>query len=278
MASMPVRAAGERLLFWETKTPGAKVYLLGSMHLATADIYPLRDEIMQAFAEADRLVVELDVTGSNQLAIQQRMLERGMYPTGKSLRDELSPATWKVLAERLEANGMPPELMQSMKPGLVVTALSTVEMIKLGLDPQQGVDRYFLDRARGGKPIVELETVDRQLDVLLDFPKPDLVVRQSLGQLADLDAILEELVYVWKRGDASALSKLLIEDELDEHPEYRELHRRMFDDRNREMTDRILAMQGQGGTYFVVVGAGHLVGDMGIINLLRQRGQEPRRI
>ena len=278
LASAPAGAAGERLLVWETVTPGAKVYLLGSMHLATADIYPLRDEIMQAFAEADKLVVELDVTGSNQLAIQQRMLERGMYPAGKSLRDELSPATWQALAERLEANGMPPEFMQSMKPGLVVTALSTVEMMKLGLDPQQGVDRFFLERARGNKPIVELETVDRQLGVLLDFPKPDLVVRQSLGQLAELDRILDELVDVWKRGDASALSKLLIEDELSEHPEYRDLHSRIFDDRNRDMADRILTMQAQGGIYFVVVGAGHLVGDAGIINLLRQRGQEPRRI
>jgi uncharacterized protein YbaP (TraB family) len=248
------------------------------MHLATADIYPLRDTIMQAFASADKLVVELDVTGSNQLAIQQRMLERGMYPAGKSLRDELSPGTWEVLAERLEANGMPPELMQGMKPGLVVTALSTVEMMKLGLDPQLGVDRYFLERARDSKPIVELETVDQQLNVLLDFPKPDLIVQQSLGQLADLDRILDELVDVWKRGDAPALGKLLIEDELSEHPEYLALHQRMFDDRNRQMAERILAMQRQGGTYFVVVGAGHLVGDVGIITLLREQGQAPRQI
>jgi uncharacterized protein YbaP (TraB family) len=278
LASWNVRAAGERLLFWESRTPGAQVFLLGSMHLASADIYPLRGEIMQAFESADKLVVELDISGANQLAIQQRMLERGTYSGGSTIKDELSPATWEALAKRLEANGIPPELMLRLKPGLVVTTLSTMEMVKLGLDPEQGVDRYFLRLARSNKPIVELETVDRQLDVVLDLPRPDLMVRQSLGQLDELEAILGQLVGSWKRGDADALAKLVIEDELRRHPEYRELHERMFDMRNREMTERILAMQRQGGTYFVVVGAGHLVGRQGIVALLERRGQQPRQL
>lgn len=278
LVAQPVRAAGDRLLFWESKTPGATVYLLGSMHLATPDLYPLRGTIMQAFEASDKLVVELDIGGGKQMAITQRMLERGAYPPGKTLRDDLTPSTYDALSRRLQANGMPAELMLGMKPGLVITTLSTIEMMKLGLNPEQGVDRFFLERARGSKPIVELETVDRQLDVLLDTTQPELLVKQTLGQLEELERLLAEMITSWKRGDAAALQKLVIDDELRAHPEFRDLHRRMFDDRNREMADKILAMQERGGVYFVVVGAGHLLGDQGIVELLKDRGQAPRQL
>lgn len=274
--SSSARAAGDRLLFWQVDTPGATVYLLGSMHLATPDIYPLRTEIMQAFEGADKLAVELDIGGPRSFEIQQRMLERGQYPPGRTLRDDLSEETWQALATRLENNGLPSAMMQGLKPGLVVTTLSTVEMMKLGLNPEQGVDRFFLDNARGAKPIIELETVDRQLDVVLDTSQPELLVKQSLAQLDDLESLMAALVTNWKQGDADGLARLVIYDELERYPEFRDLHRRMFDDRNREMTDKIVGMQQDGGTYFVVVGAGHLVGDQGIIAMLQRRGQSPR--
>ncbi len=269
------QAAGERLLFWRVDTPGATVYLLGSMHLASPEIYPLRSEIMVAFTKSDALAVELDISGARAFEIQQRMLERGRYPAGQTLADELSPDTWAALSRRLESSGLPPALMQNLKPGMVVTTLSTMELVKLGLNPEQGIDRYFLDQARGNKPILELETVDRQLDVVLDTPEPDLLVRQTLAQLDDLEAMMAELVGYWKSGDGKGLARLVIEDELEKHPEFRDLHRRMFDDRNRDMTTKILDMQSRGGTYFVVVGAGHLVGDQGIISMLARRGQKP---
>jgi len=153
-----------------------------------------------------------------------------------------------------------------------------LEMVKLGLDPEQGIDRYFLALARDDKPVLELETVERQLDVLLDVPEPELLVAQTLGQLDELDTIMQRLIDRWKAGDGPALAKLVIEDELAAHPEYATLHKRMFDDRNREMTERIMALQGAGETLFVVVGAGHLVGERGIIALLTRRGYAPRQL
>lgn len=271
------QAAGERLLFWRVDTPGATVYLLGSMHLASPDLYPLRAEILTAFEGADALAVELDVD-ARAVEIQQRMLERGTYPPGETLQDALAPETWQALAARLESSGLPPMLMQSLKPGLVVTTLSTLELMKMGLNPEQGVDRYFLNQARGSKSIVELETVDAQLDVVLDTSQPDLLVKQTLAQLDDMESIMSQLVDYWQRGDSKGLARLVIEDELEKYPEFRDLHRRMFDDRNRLMTDRIVEMQASGGTWFVVVGAGHLVGDQGIVSMLQRRGQSPRQL
>jgi uncharacterized protein YbaP (TraB family) len=279
LASQFTQAAGDRLLFWQVDTPGATVYLLGSMHLASPDIYPLRSEIVQAFEGAGSLAVEIDVRGEKGAAIQQRMLQRGQYSGGRTLMDDLSPETWRNLSSRLEQNGLPPTMMLGMKPGLVVTTLSTVEMMKLGLNPEQGIDKHFLNLASAqNKPVLELETVDQQLDAILDIPQPDLLVKQTLAQLEELDTLMAELVDTWKRGDADGLARLVIEDELQKHPEFADLHRRMFDDRNATMTAKILDMQARGGKYFVVVGAGHLVGKQGIVAMLERRGQSPRQL
>ena len=275
LVSLPLQAAGERLLFWHVSTARAEVWLLGSMHLARPDIYPLREKIMQAFAASDSLVVEVDIGGANQMAIQELMLARGTYRGDETIRDHLSAATWQALQERLLQSGLPPAVMERMKPGLVVTTLATVEMMKLGLNPELGVDRYFLDRARAQKDIIELETIDQQLDLLLNFPDADLLVRQTLFEMDSLEETMEKLVDYWKRGDAAGLRKLVLDDELSRHPEFRPLTERMFDQRNRAMTDRIVGMQQRGGRYFVVVGAGHLLGDQGIIALLEKRGQKP---
>ena len=104
-------------------------------------------------------------------------------------------------------------------------------------------------------------------------------------ELPDLDDergrgffLMAQMVDYWRRGDAEGLARLVIEDELKKYPEFADLHRRMFDDRNRAMTGKVLEMQQKGGTYFVVVGAGHLVGDQGIVAMLKERGQSPRQL
>jgi uncharacterized protein YbaP (TraB family) len=277
-SSLPLQAAGDRLLFWHVTTPRAEVWMLGSMHLARPDLYPLRAEIMQAFEASDSLVVEVDISGGNQLAVQEMMLARGTYQGNETIRDHLSASTWHALEQRLEQNGLPGMMMERMKPGLVLTTLTMVEMMKLGLSPELGVDRFFLNQARAQKGIIELETVEQQLDILLNFPNPDLLVKQSLFQLDSLEATMAQLISEWKRGDAAALRRLVIDDELSRHPEFRPLHERLFDNRNRAMTDRIVDLQQRGGRYFVVVGAGHLLGDQGIISLLEKRGQKPRQL
>ena len=274
----PCLAAGDRLLFYQIQTRSSQVWLLGSMHLARADIYPLRQDIMRAFEQAEALVVEVDISGGRQQALRERMLSLGSYPPGQSIHDDLGAATWNQLEARLAAVGLAPSMMERLRPGLVVTTLSTMEMMRLGLNPELGIDRYFLSLARADMPVIELETAAQQIALLLDFPRPELLVQQTLVQLDDLEPSMNRLIALWRAGDAAGLRKLVIDDELREHPEFRPLHKRMFDDRNRAMTDRIVALQHDGGSYFVVVGAGHLLGDQGIIAMLERRGRKPRQL
>lgn len=274
----PVLAAGEKLPVWQLQGEGVDVVLLGSVHLAYPGIYPLRDEIEQAFAKADNLVVEVDVGGANALLIQEMMLEKGLLPAGENLSDHLSESVWASLEKYIRSRGLPLDGFMPLRPGIVVTMLSTMRLMEMGMRPELGIDQHFLNQARGSKPILELETAADQIDLLLSFPDPNLLMEQTLVQLDQVDLYMRPIYEAWKAGDAQALNRLLLEDELAREPRFQPIYEAMFDARNREMAAAVSSyLEGQ-GSYFVVVGAGHLVGEEGIIALLERRGYRARRL
>jgi uncharacterized protein YbaP (TraB family) len=271
--AMPLSwAAGEKLPIWTLHSASAEVVLLGSVHMAYPDIYPLREEIEAAFAAADTLVVEVDISGANTLEIQQIMLEKGVFPEGESLQQALSGQTWEDLQSYLRSRGLPVELFARLRPGLVITTLSSMRIAELGMRPELGIDQHFLDLAVGHKPVLELESAAQQIDLLLSFPDQDLLMTQTLVQLGEIDLYLRPVYDAWRAGDAAQLNRLLLTDERQRHPEFELLYEKLFDERNRAMTSKIAGFLGGSGRYFVVVGAGHLVGEEGIISLLEQRG------
>lgn len=272
LVAASTQAAGDKLLFWEVKAGPSTVYLLGSMHLARAGLYPLRADIMQAFERSDGLVVEVDIGGHSELEVQQQVMLRGLYPPELGLADDLSAATLALVRAHIRKAGLPEAMLERMRPGLVAMMLSVHELQKLGLDTDFGVDRYFLERARGRIDITELETVDEQLSLVLDVPEPELFMLQTLDELAQLQAFMGPLEDAWRRGDALRLEQLVLREPLAAHPEYRPLFERMYDRRNALMVERLLPMLRTPGTYFVVVGAGHLLGKEGMVTLLEQRG------
>jgi len=271
--AMPLSwAAGEKLPIWTVHSDSAEVVLLGSVHMAYPDIYPLREEIEAAFAASDTLVVEVDISGANALEIQQLMLEKGVLPEGESLQQTISGQTWEDLQSYLRSRGLPVEMFARLRPGLVITTLSSMRLAELGLRPEMGIDQHFLDLALGNKPVLELESAAQQIELLLDFPDQDLLMAQTLVQLHDIDRYLRPIYDAWRAGDAAQLNRLLLTDERQRHPEFQPLYEKLFDERNRAMTLKIEDFLAGSGRYFVVVGAGHLVGEEGIISLLERRG------
>ena len=268
----PVWAAGERLPIWQLHSDTAEVVVLGSVHMAYPDIYPLRAEIEAAFAAADTLVVEVDISGANNAEIQQLMLTRGVLPEGESLQQYLSPQTWVQLQAYLRSRGLPVEMFARLQPGLVVTTLSSMRIAELGMRPEQGIDRHFLQQASGQKTVLELETAEQQIELLLDFPDPDLLMSQTLVQLDEIDLYLRPVYDAWRDGDAAQLNRLLLQEERQRHPQFLPIYEKFFDQRNVAMTEKIAGYLRGTGRYFVVVGAGHLVGEEGIISLLKRRG------
>jgi len=88
---------------------------------------------------------------------------------------------------------------------------------------------------------------------------------------------MADMVKLWKQGDEVKMNKLLFEDSLDDYPEFNKIYDSLFYDRNDKMTIKINDMLKQQGSYFVVVGTGHLIGEKGIVNLLKKKGYKVER-
>ncbi len=266
-----VHAENDRAFFWQVTSKQATVYLMGSIHFADKSFYPLRPEIESAFQRSDALVVELDISKADDGVYNRLLAQRGMYKNGGSIKDALSEETWLQLRQRLRYLNVPYDSVKSYKPGVMVLTLSALQVMRMGFDPALGIDIYFLSKA-GQKKIIELESLEQQLNLFLDIPNGDLLLKESLYSLDEAELLMAEMVRYWKDGDENKMNRLLFEDALNDYPAFSEIYDKLFYDRNASMTQKIEAMLKQPGRYFVVVGSGHLIGDRGIVSALRQRG------
>ncbi len=274
----PALAQQDKAFIWEVSNGNSQVYLMGSIHFASADFYPLRPEIEKAFESSNNLVVEVDIGNIDPSTTQTLLLTKGTYPGNQTIKDHLSRQTYQLLLDYLDKQGIPANLFQKYKPGMLVMTLTSMELMKYGLSPDQGIDLHFLRKARGKKNILELETLEQQLDMLMNMPQGDQMLSQTIKEFHVYPQLMQSLISSWKTGSTGQLTEVLIDKPLREYPGSRPVFERMFVDRNYKMVKKIKHYLGTGKSYFVVVGAGHLVGKQGIIDLLEKSGYRANRL
>lgn len=285
-----VHAENDNAFFWKV-TPGqcsAKqepysqtvVYLMGSIHFADSSFYPIRAEIEQAFSRADTLVVELNINKIDSSTYRQLMAQKGSYKNGETIKEFISEQTWQQLRQRLQQLNIPYDAVKHYKPGVLVLTLMASQVVQMGFLPELGIDVHFLNKASLPgqlKNIVELETLEQQLNVFLNIPDADLLLQESLRSMDEAEWQMADIVRYWKTGDEDKMNKLLFEDALIEFPTFSAIYDSLIYQRNQQMLVKIENMLQQPGNYFVVVGSGHLIGDKGIVSALKQQGYSVER-
>jgi uncharacterized protein YbaP (TraB family) len=137
-----------------------------------------------------------------------------------------------------------------------------------------------LEKARERR-IISLETMESQLKAFSDIPEEVQILALMDGIDKEEDPVksLNKLTRLWKKGERRALEENIFESRL-EKPELEPYYQALFDIRNRGMAEGIeKALDGEGiSTLFVVVGAGHLIGDEGLVELMKQKGYEVERL
>lgn len=278
VVAQPAEAvASARGLFWRAEIGASTLYLLGSVHVARPDIYPLDPRIEGAFAESDVLVLELALDEAAQVGAARRMLELGQLAPGQRLSDVVQPETWALLERTLSERGESLFGLRGFRPWFVALTLTTRSLEGQGFSAANGIDEHFRRAAEGHKRIDALETVESQLN-LFASSSPDAeeqLLRQTLEEIDEYATELDAAFRLWSAGDAGGLDRLMVAPMETEYPE---MFERLFAARNRAMTDRLVEMVKTPGRYFVVVGAGHLVGHVGIVELLGARGITARQL
>lgn len=263
---------GGRGFMWEVESNGNTVYLVGSMHIADDSFYPLRPEFEEAFAEADYLGVEVDVSKAADEAQQQLIMDMGMYKDGTTLKDHVSSETYAKLGKILTESGMKPNALDVFKPWVVETTISSLKAVKAGYEAAAGIDLYFVQKAIERKiPVIELESYELQLGMFNGFSKElqEKNLNIALDNFDVLDDGVEQLAEMWKTGNDEALLEFTNSMAVDE-----EYNKAMLIDRNIGMAEKIdgYLKNGKKEEYFIVVGAAHYLGEHGIVKLLEDKG------
>lgn len=280
--SAPAKLAPQKLFLWKVTSPESTVYLFGSIHLAKPDIYPLNKEIETAFANSNSLALEFDETKADKGQMQMFMLSKGVY-IGDSVQKHLSERTLELLKQYYSQNNYPEIVVQRfdvMKPWVLYITLPTLEMQKLGLDPNLGVDKHFqAQAAQVGKKIRELESAEFQLNLLSGFDEAlqDKILQSALLDMKDLQKELERMFDAWKRGDAVEMNKIVSEED-ERYPELKVVTEKLLGQRNTGMADKIDNWMKAKQNVFVVVGAAHLVGQRGLPTLMQAKGYKVEQV
>lgn len=278
LITLNISIAQTKGVFYEINSSSTTVYILGSVHFGNERIYPLQDEIEKAFENSDFLVVEADILSlSSLIKVQKAINLKGMYPEGDSIKNHISPETYKLLEEYYSPQVL--KTIERYKPWVFAFLIAPSD---IDLDPKFGIDFYFLNKAKVlKKQIIELEGVDYQLDLFTEIPE-DLM--EKFLKLSLLEVVKDEykqklidLIDAYIDGDEEKIWNIAVKDYA-ENPEYRYFYEKLFLERNIKMVEKIEEFLKDNKRYFIIVGTGHLVGEDSVIEILKRGGFEVRRV
>jgi len=267
-AAQPAAASRfEHGLLWRVETDDSPAsYLFGTFHSNDPRITTLPCPVEEAFNRSSSYTMEVIMNGPGLVNMAKAMY----FSDGRTLRQVLGDSLYRDTARALGRDPVDgPDGLDSMKPWAAMMLL---------LGPRAG-GGLFLDMAlqvratRAGKPTHGLESMDEQIAVFNDMSLDDQVVLlKDAVQNARLTAtVMEELTQAYVRRDLAALQALQEQHKPADARVHDEMTRRLLTRRNHRMADRVRERLKEGNA-FIAVGALHLPGEDGLLNLLAAAG------
>lgn len=271
-----MKTARDRGFLWRISKDRRTSYLYGTLHVAKQDWMFPGATLMRAVRASDVVALELDI---GDAAILERL--RG----GMAWRPEhaLSDTLTERLKRQVIAACLPEQMLGAMAPEMLATSLLVLAARRDGLDPAYGIDAIMAGLGRGlNKPVSSLETPELQLQVLLGRSREEsaALVQQVLDGLESGSAmpLLLRIAQVWADSRYAELERYEEWCECLNTAEERAFYKRLLDDRNPALAERIDAMHAAGKQVFAAVGSLHMVGKAGLPALLAQRGYQVERV
>lgn len=266
---------------WLVEGP-TRIYLFGTIHLPDPRVMSFPQVVRDAHAAADVVWGELSLEDQDSPKVQRAMF----LPDKQTLKDVVPAATYEKLQAYLKARGAPAMIVERMKPIWASVVLGMLDALPL-LASAEPMDKLLLkEAAAAGKETGGLEVIEEQLQVF-DAASAEAQARFLDQTVTDLDQArvegkkpVEAMVKAYAEGDLEALHAEMAKMAASEDPDVKALSKRLLDDRNVTMVDRLLARTAKAPekTYFVLVGAGHYPGPEGILALLAKKGLTTRRL
>lgn len=252
-------------LLWQIEKEGKQNHIFGTIHVADRDIVKLPAHVDRVVSQADVLLLEVKQGAQSQQVIADRTTLQE-----STLRQLVGSDLYGQISAVMKQRGMAPASLQRLKPWAVGLMLNfPVPSLEPVLDVSL---QYRFQNA--GKPVHALETIDEQLDLFdrLTLQEQIEFLHLSLQQQADFDRNLTRMKDLYRAGDIDAIHAFAQSQTLKVHsPVMERLMTEIVERRNRRMFERLRVYLNRSGN-LVAVGALHLPGEHGLLQLLRKAG------
>lgn len=268
-------------IFWKIERgERSPSYLLGTMHVTDPRVLAMPDEARKAYSNAATVVVESDEIADEKKA-SMALLARPdltMFTDGRTITSLLDEKDAGILAEGLKARGMSLAAVSRMKPWMIASfvALPACEIAR----KQAGADfldqKLAKDAIADGKTLKGLETLLEQITALDALPiEPQLAGLVQTVELGDgIEDVIETMSQLYLTGETGMIMPMMRsvapEGEEDANA-YSDFEQKIIIDRNHRMAERAAPIL-SAGNVLIAVGALHLPGKEGLIELLRKEG------
>lgn len=248
-----------------------KIYLLGTIHVTNNDVEKLPEEIENVFEKSDALFLEMKF---DTAFIKKQRYRLYKNPIEDILNDEIISEYWNKIVDEYDDI----REKDKMYNASTIQSLALIEIIsEIGLQANGTIDQYMYKRGISErKEIIEFEGIEKQYDLLAEISKqcPKLILKSIM----DKQQYKKNLLQMWKeycQGYENYREyfdeEIILEeqDELlkEEEKKYEEI---MVNYRNESMIEKLLSHHSK--NKFVVIGAGHIYGETGMLNELEKRG------
>ncbi len=254
-------------LLWKIERSGqAPSYVFGTIHSEDPRVLSLPKPVQSAFGGAKTYVMEAIIDESVLLEMSRAML----FSDGRGLKEVVSASTYTKAVTALTDYGLPEVATQGMQPWALAMTLSTPK-------PKTGLvlDLSLMQQATTqGKQTAGLETVDEQIGIFAKLPMGEQVImlEDALQQLGNLEQVLASIHKAYLARDLAGLDRISeAQQALGNQALGQKLMRQLVDERNPRMVTRMEPYL-KSGQAFIAIGALHLPGKMGVLNLLAKRG------
>ncbi|MDR0505863.1 MAG: TraB/GumN family protein [Dysgonamonadaceae bacterium] len=273
-------------LLWEIsgKDLTAPSYLLGTFHLKSGSYMDSIAGAKKAFESSEQVIGEVSL--DNMQEIQMKMMMKMQMPQGANYRQLYSDDDYEFVNKQLISYmGAGLDKLGSLQPAALDMTIFTMVYIKnIGnFNPLEALDMYIQSKAaKKGKAIAGLETADSQITLLTESPlqrQADLLLCHLKNTDQIVSTELKKLIEGYNKADLHLLNELFtqVSDENNPCPDTEEELNRMLKDRNNNWMKQLPALMKEKPS-FIAVGAGHLVGEYGLLNLLEQAGYKVKAV
>jgi len=237
----------------------AASYIYGTIHVKDKRVFEFNDSVLTTFEKCEALAIEVDLSTENILMLSQKMI----LPGDQTLKDLFTDEDYQVIKTVVEdISGLDISLFDKFKP---VTLLSLVMNFQFANDVDVTVDEYFYRKAKElDKKIIGIETIDEQLEIMESIPYEYII-----DYLKNIDQVKEDIENIISLYQSAELENLL--EIMQEDKSMVMIKKDLLTDRNIKMAERIKRIIYEHPA-FIALGAGHLPGKEGIINILKSQG------